>query len=144
MADPGSAIGAVSLALQVVQGLATYYTRFKSYGDDVKITLSRIKRIESILSTLKRTVSRLNPDDSSVSEVVCDCIEECLQAVQKLDVYRQKCFHAENMPDTPRKKAQKGRKKATYPFRKSTLEGIQVETDRLLENLQIVVQTLQL
>jgi hypothetical protein len=144
MVDLGGVVGAVSLALQVVQGLTKYYTQLKSHNDDVKNVLSRTRRLESILSLLQRTVRKLDLDDDPISEETRDCIEECLSSIKKLDLYRRKCCHAGSPGHILGEMGARAQTKLAYPFRKATLDGIQVEMDRTLGNLMTILQVLQM
>lgn len=55
MTDPGSLVGAVSLTLQVVQGLKAYYlNNFKSFHEDADAVVERTERLEAILQLLQK------------------------------------------------------------------------------------------
>lgn len=146
MADPGGVVGALSLALQVVQGINKYYTQLKCHNDDVANIVSRTRRLHSILRRLQQTATKLDLDDDPLSNDLRDCIEECVTSVNKLDCYRRKCdrsavpIHRSPLMET----ASTAHMKLAYPFKKTTLDGIQVEVDRTLENLKTILHVLHM
>lgn len=144
MVDPGGVIGAVSLALQVIQGLNAYYTQFKSYNEDIDAVLSRTNRLHSILRILERPLLKLETDDDPVSEEVWACIAQCLKVVKKLNVHQEKCSREENAKDTLRTKMHEVRNRTAYPFRKHTMDDMQKLLDRMLENLAVILQACHL
>jgi hypothetical protein len=142
MADAG-AVGALSLALQVLKELYSYYTRFKSHDDDIAAITTRLDNLHVILRVFERPVQRLDYDDNDpLTEELWTCVGKCLKGVKKLQMYRDKCYkdkHAEE-----RLSIQDIKNRVAYPFRKGTLEDIQKVLDRLLQNLQLICQVLHL
>lgn len=91
MVDPGTAVGVVSLALQVLQGLSNFYSDFKAFDNHITASLQRIKQLERTLSALESPLNKLNVKSTSASEQARSLINECKDAVQKLDVHLNKC-----------------------------------------------------
>jgi hypothetical protein len=141
MADAG---GAVSLALQIAQGLNVYYTQFRAFRDDVETVVLRTERLQIILRCLERPVQRLELDDEPISEQTWSCIAECLKAVKSLKQYQEKCSEVQHAPDQLRHTLLHAKNRLAYPFRKTTLEELQKVLDRLLANLELILHALQL
>lgn len=137
-------MGAVSLALQVVQGLKTYYTQYLSYHDDIAAVVTRIKRLESILQIVENPTKKLSLTDDPISDEVWSCIAEGLKTVEKLKSYQEKCSYASNASGIQASRMHEVKKRLAYPFRKDTLEDLQKCLDRLLESHQVIMQALQL
>jgi hypothetical protein len=144
MGDAGSIVGTVSLALQLVQGLSKYYTRFRSYSDDVEAVITRTKRLEGVLRILERPIQHLERDGDPISEEIRGCIAECLTGIAKLKEYQQKCCETKPAPDAFAKKVLQMQNRFEYPFRKSSLEDLHRVLDRLLENLLLILQALHM
>jgi hypothetical protein len=82
MADAG-AVGALSLALQVLKELHSYYTKFKSHDDDIAAITTRLDNLHVILRVLERPVQRMDYDDNDpLTEEVWSCVAECLKGVK--------------------------------------------------------------
>lgn len=144
MGDAGSIVGAVSLALQIVSGLTKYYTNFRSFSEDIQAVITRTNRLEGVLHVLEPRALLLERDGDALSEQTRECIAVCWVAIAKLKKYQQKCAEAKPAPDTFAKRALQIQKKMEYPLRKSSLEDLHRTLDRLLENLLLTLQTLQL
>lgn len=138
MVDPGSAVGVVSLALQVAQGLSKFYSDFKSFDNSIKSSLQRIRQLEQTLSALNGPLNKLNVDNILMSEQVRSLIKECEDAVQKLDVHLNKCRNVK--VGKPRLVANR----ALYPFRKTTLEELHNDLDRFQASLDTGLLALRL
>jgi hypothetical protein len=144
MTDPGGIVGTISLALQVMQGLKWYYSQFTAYGDDIIAVVTRVGLTEDNLGLLETAVQRLKRDDDAITAAVRTSIAVCGDAVHRLKTYQEKCGDPEFSADTAKKKAVLFKKRVLYPLRKDTLDDIQKQLNRLVENLQIIVQALQL
>ncbi|KAJ4295096.1 hypothetical protein N0V90_007105 [Kalmusia sp. IMI 367209] len=144
MSDPGSLVGAVSLTLQMLQGLKWYYSHFRSYHDDIEAVLSRAERIESILSVLQKPVEKFGRDDYELFAEVKNCIRVCEEARVRLKEHQEKISTPEYRQDVLIKKLVLVKKRFAYPFRKETLEDLQKQLDRMLESLQVVLHALHL
>jgi len=144
MADAGSIVGAVSLALQLVQGIAKYYTQFRAYSDDIEAVITRTKRLEGVLHVLELPVQRLGRGGNPISDQTTACIAECRIALTKLKQYKDKCFETKPAPDAFAKKMLQTKKNLEYPFRKPSLDELHRILDRLLENLLLILQTLHM
>ena len=65
MADPGTAIGIISLGIQVCQGLTSYYSVYKSFHDHVNHANLRLGDLQATLEILQQLLPRLDPSSSS-------------------------------------------------------------------------------
>lgn len=144
MVDPGGIVGAISLALQVAQGLRSYMSQFTSYHDDVAVVISRIERLESILRVMERPISRLQLENCPISEEFWSCVAECLRTVQRLKKFQAKCSQPSNGSDGLKSTVQRAKDRVMYPFRIDTLQELQKTLDRVLGQLQVIVSTLEL
>jgi hypothetical protein len=146
MADPGSLVGAVSLGIQVLQGIKVYYGHFSSYHDDIETIVAHTTRLEAVFRVLERPIQESAIDGSELSEEIWNCMAACLRGLQKLDDFRRKCANSKYSPGKMKLREQIGKvkKRVSYPFRTATLENLRKELGRLSENLQTAIQALQL
>ncbi|PSN68339.1 hypothetical protein BS50DRAFT_361253 [Corynespora cassiicola Philippines] len=143
MADPGSIVGVVALALQVFQGLSAYYSHFKAHDDDIVNSLRRIERVQGTLSALEGPLKSLELDNDVISEQVRLSIAACVEAVSQLEEMAKKC-KSQTAPDNLHEKIRHIRDRALFPLRKGTLEDLARCLDRFQGNLDTVIQALEL
>lgn len=143
MVDPGSAIGVVSLGIQVAQGLVKYYSNFKAYDDDISHAVKRTERLHSTLAALEVTLQEVETNGDSVSErariSICDCEHELL----KLGEVVKTCAEAP-APTSMAARMKLIEKRLAYPFRKGTLRDVIAWVDRAQADLDTAIQALQL
>jgi outer membrane murein-binding lipoprotein Lpp len=144
MTDPGSIVGTVSLTLQVLQGLKTYYTQFAAYHNEITAVVKRIEQVQDNVQLLENVVARLGRNEDALAAAVQANIATCRDAVSRLQMYQKKCGEPDHQVDSIKRRAVLIKRRAVFPFRKDTLEDIQRLLDRLLENLQVIMQALQL
>lgn len=132
MGDPvsvgGFAIGAVSLGIQLCQGLVSYYSDYKSSDDDIDRIISKLRELEKTLENLKNGITKFHNANAKEVEDVNKKILSCDDGIHKLQKILQKCRSSSNS-------VQKIVKKIQYPFRKATLHDLDVSVKDLQENL---------
>lgn len=143
MVDPGTAVGVISLGLQVLQSLATYYSQFASFSAEITAVVERIQSLCVIIDSLDGAVQRLQRDEP-ISAAVRQCIDACKAGIWDLEVYQKKCGEITLIPTTIEDKIRLVRKRLLFPFRKGTLEDLQKILDRLQSNVDTIVHALHL
>ncbi|KAF1997442.1 hypothetical protein P154DRAFT_578863 [Amniculicola lignicola CBS 123094] len=143
MSDPGTAVGVVSLGLQVLQGLTTYYSQFKSFSTEISAVVGRIENLHLILSALDIPVRKLERDEP-ISAAVRQCIDNCQAGINDLEAYRRKCGEVP-LPSTQKEDRMRLiANKLLFPFRKNSLEDLGKILDRLQLSLDTIIHALQL
>ena len=139
MSDPGSIVGAVSLLLQSLQEMKKYYSNYRNFNEDIVNITVRIQHLEVILSVIEKHIQSLWRDDDETCNEVKECIVACDDARKKLELHLQKC-------DGSLRKGNSAilSTRLLYPFRRATLEDLQKQLDRLLNNLQTVMHAFDL
>lgn len=131
MTDPvsaaGFAIGAVSLGIQVCQGLVSYYADWKSYDDDVDRIFGKLRGLKETLENLKNGMMKVQSANAKELEDVNKKILSCDDSIHRLQAVLKKCRSS----PTPNR-VQKFVQKTLYPFRKTTLH----ELDAIVRDLQ--------
>ncbi|KAJ8122871.1 hypothetical protein ONZ43_g1048 [Nemania bipapillata] len=119
MADPfsltGTAVGIVSLGIQVAQSLYNYYTALKSQDSDIAYTRKKLNSLLEILDCL-------------------NCIQELQDDVIKFE---------KTPVDSNLSIAKSTARRLAYPFRKSTLEKLGENIDEIIFRLKLALQLLQ-
>lgn len=143
MVDPGTAVGIISLGLQVLQGLAQYYTQFASFSAEITAVVRRIESLCVIIKALEGPVRRLERDEP-ISAAVRQCIEACKTGIRDLDTYQKQCGNNTFVPTAVADRMRLVKMRGLFPFRKSTLDGVGKTLERLQLNLMTINQALQL
>ena len=134
MADPispaGFAIGAVSLGIQVCQGLVSYYTDWKSCDDDINRIIGKLRGLEETLENLKNGMTRYQCANAKEVADVNEKILLCDDGIHRLQAVLNKCrsFPSSNS-------VHKFLQKTLYPFRKTTLHELEASMRDLQGNL---------
>lgn len=123
MADPGTAVGVISLGLQVAQGLVKYYSICKAYDEDIPHLVERVKRLDDTLAALEAPLHRLELNGDTISGRVRDSLNSCKKELLKLDEVVKKCSEVP-VSNTMPMWFWEAKNKMKYPFRKSTLTDI--------------------
>lgn len=111
-----SAIGVVSLGLQVCHGLMSYCESYRSQNSDNAQAYDKIDGLRSTLALLQSSLPQLDPSIAVTAENVKKRILSCSQGVQKLREILVECSQ-HVVPETYNEKIQKCALKALYPFK---------------------------
>ena len=132
--DPGTAVGVVSLGIQVCQGIVQYYNRWRDYPADVE---HAVRSVESLRKTLQLLGTILA--DSEIHQAskhrADESIQQCREVITRLEKKRQKF----DSPDTVKQVLLR----TFYPFKASTLVKLQELVGELLGQLSFTFQILE-
>lgn len=95
MADPlsvtGSAVGVVSLGLEVFKGLTSFISKYRSSDKEINDILSKIDSLRCILESLSSTLTDADglkaPPLSSKFESALRTIESCNERIRQLEKF---------------------------------------------------------
>ncbi len=147
MTDPLSGAagvaGLISLGIQVTQSLVDFYNAYKSRDSDL---VGMTGRLESLLDTFKcleKTLSdrSFQADEQGLINNIETSIKNCDELIQELQDECQKFSKTSNGIKTAVRVA--GRR-ATYPFRQSTLQKLDEDISEIRANLSSALDVLQL
>ena len=146
MPDPlsagSTAVGAVSLGLQVCEILYRYYDAWKSYDEDIASTAASIRNLSRILTTLNQMISQ-NLIPQTQKQVVEDSLLACQGSLQKLEKVTKK-IGREPLTNDVRNCLENARRRLVYPIKQSTLAKIREnvsESEAALDTAMSVLQT---
>ncbi|MCJ1429570.1 hypothetical protein MMC29_007485 [Sticta canariensis] len=148
MADPvsiaGTAAGLISLGIQVTQELVNFYTAYKSQDSALAGMVKRLEDLSSIFQTLESTLSGRNAqkEEEGVIERIGIFIGECDELIHELDEECRK-FQRTSSNGIAAAVRVAGRR-ATYPFRRTTLQALDDTIGEIRNNLWFALDVLQL
>ena len=148
MADPfsiaGSVVGVISLGIQVTQSLVKFYSLYKRQDSEIAVMIERLKSLLGVLQILDETLSnrKFQADEQSLIGKIEISIENCEEFIQELQEECQK--FVKTTSDGIKAVFRVAGRRATYPFRQSTLQKLDEDIDELRSNLSIAIDALQL
>lgn len=147
MADPfsvaGSAVGVISLGLNICQSLISYYGSWKAYDDEIKNLIYKAEGLKSTLHTLQGPLRELESTNPSEILEVQSQVLACEAVIQKVRKRVRKC--EEILPSSAfAYKLQVLGKKALYPFKRETLIWLRDTMEGLQANLNTAILMLQM
>lgn len=147
MGDPfsaaGTAVGIVSLGIQVCQGLVSYYDKWKSFDDDIAQLRTKLDGLSQTLKHLdKHIVPNFKHFNAEEVEDVEKKIQSCCGGIRKLEAILAKC-QSSAPANTVQGKAYKLYQKTFYPLKKTTLQELNNVTG-LQDNLHSSLYSLML
>ena len=148
MTDPlsiaGSAVGVISLGVQVTQSLVNFYNSYKGQSSDLLHITARLDSLLNTFQCLRKTLSdrHFQADEQSLIESIETSIRSCDELIRGLQEECQK-FSTTSVKGTAAALKVAGRR-ATYPFRQSTLQKLDEDIDEIRANLSSALDVLQL
>lgn len=147
MSDPfsvtGSAVGVVSLGLTVFHGIVEYYTAFKGQDEEIDSAVEKSSRLTDLLEALHPRLEEHRTAHPVTAQKIEDCILPCYSAIKRLEKILEKCKQ-ESGSDGLNKKLRMAGKRAAFPFRRETLQGLKQEISDCEENLDTAMSILQM
>jgi hypothetical protein len=149
MMDLGTAIGVVSLSLQVLEGVIGYYSAYQDYGDDIVALCTSSAALIQTLQLIHRQLQRKDSITSDIRDHILTNIYRCDEGLRrlrtKLDKIRaQPVSLGKNLLSGIQRQATNHLRKATYPFKCSTLAKLSQSVQDLRDNLTLGLEALEL
>ena len=148
MADPlsiaGSVAGLISLGIQVTQSLVEFYSSYKHQDSEIAGIIERLESLLSVLQILDEALSnrKFQADEQSLIGNIETSIKNCEEFIQEL---REECQKFVKTTSGGIKAVFRvAGRRATYPFRQSTLQKLDEDIGELRSNLSIAIDALQL
>lgn len=143
MTDPisiaGSAVGILSLGLQVTQSLISFYTSCKGQDSDLNRTIQNLSNLRAILESIDNALRerKFQKEEIESARRIESLIEECEDLIRELN---DECDRFQK-PSSAIKKA--GRR-VMYPFRQSTLQKLDENIKGIRTNIFDTLDILKL
>lgn len=134
----GSAVGIISLGIQVCQGLVSYLQSFKSQDQEIQDSIKEAQTIVSLFNSLKDVLLRLDQHSARVIAVV-DCLNDCEKKLRELQLFLLKLQKSSEPTKKTRQKIKDARHSFAYPFLEGKLLSLRQSLQNLLQNLDLAV-----
>ena len=140
--DPGTALAIVGLVLDGVKDVYAYYTTWKDRDEDVAEARRALIWLMNLFQSVQATLANKNLEKSKV-DMICNSVKQCEDVIAKL---RKRLMKVKN--ETPSdsflaKLGDQGRR-AIYPFQKGTIVRLLESTEKIREQMQVVIAMLHL
>ena len=148
MSDPlsvaASVAGLISLGITVSQSLVDFYNAYKDRDSDLDSTMKRLETLLDIFRYLEETISnrKFQTDEQGLVNIIEASISECDNLIHELQVECEK--FSKTSSDSVKAAIRIAGRRATYPFRRSTLQKIDEDIDEIRANLSSALGVLQL
>ncbi|KAL9063446.1 MAG: hypothetical protein Q9161_009462, partial [Pseudevernia consocians] len=148
MGDPisvtGTAVGVISLGIQVTQSLVSFYNSYKGQNSDLAHITDTLNSLLEVFQSLKKTLSDRNfrADEQGLVKNIETSIQNCDDLIYELQDEVQK-FTRTSLGETVAIIKRAGRR-ATYPFRQSTLQKLDEDIQDIRSNISSALDALQL
>ncbi|KAL5315856.1 hypothetical protein ACEPPN_016729 [Leptodophora sp. 'Broadleaf-Isolate-01'] len=147
----GSAVGIISLGIQLCNGIISYYNGYRGQDADLDKTLQSLETLKGLLISLDAPLNGLASSSQAFiapAVNVEECITQCNTSLVELQKYLDKCRDV--LPAGSESKRSLGDtfkiqvKKALFPFRRDSLDSLKDNVDRVMKNLNTVIDILHL
>ena len=148
MTDPlpttASVAGVVTLGIQVTQSLIDFYKSYRHQDSELAGIIGRLESLAETLHYLEKALSSrtFQADERSLVESIEKLIIHCDELIQELQDECQKFSKTSSSGITAA--ARVVGRRATYPFRQSTLQKLDEDIGEIRANLSIALDILQL
>ena len=131
----GSAVGVISLGIQVCQGLKSYYDNWTSFDDDIAHLHAKIDGLRDTLEILEHVLFKFrNSNPDMVADVEMK-ISSSIKSIRKLEEIITK-YHSPMSANTIQQKGYRLLQRTFYPLKKATLQELKNNVTDLEHNLQ--------
>ena len=147
MSDPisvaGSALGVVSVGIQVCQGLLSYYNAWRSYNSQISHFYNTIEGLNATLENLQLSLEKLGFTNTRAAQNVFRSIVSCEDGVKALKTTLEK-FSSIKAPQGLREKFHSYSLQTLFPFKQGTLQSMKAVVMDLQINLNSALQVLEM
>ena len=148
MGDPisvtGSVLAVISLGIQVTQSLVNFYNSYKIQNPDLAHTRDMLDSLLKIFQSLEKTLldREFLADEQDLVKNIETSIKNCDDLIYEMQDEVQK-FDKTSPEETVAIIKRAGRR-ATYPFRQSTLQKLDEDIKNVRANISSALDALQL
>lgn len=138
----GSAVGVISLGIQVCQGLLTYYDSWKGCHQDIESTSRSIANLTAILKRIARVIGDQAKEGDVVEQQINNIVTQCLGSIKGLS---EELTKFEKYPDSAdiRAKIKSHMRRLYYPFKESNLAKLRDSVQDIRDDLVPALEILQ-
>lgn len=134
----GTAVGIMSLGIQVCQGLISYVRSAKKRKKELADTLKDIQALLSIFYSLQDIIPLIDQSNPIDSLVIRNCLKDSEEGLQELNALVTKLKGQPGFTKITEKAKETGRA-LIYPFHEGKLISVRESIRRILANLNLVI-----
>ena len=138
----GSAVGVISLGIQVEQGLLKYYASWKDQDADISRICASLGSLRGTLAAISE--QSLSKFEEGMKESVEKNIDLVREGLEELAKELEKVRSAESPRSGAREALRRHLRRAYYPFKEETLLKIQRVISDTRSNLNLALTTLNM
>ncbi|XXH02817.1 hypothetical protein Hte_009204 [Hypoxylon texense] len=146
MAEPvgitGTAVGIVSLCLQMYSGLKGYLDDYRGRNEYVRKALVHLDRLQRLISVVESVIPALRNGHYTPSQTVVLCLQDCEDQIKFLDTELQK--YSRPVPTNLKGKLKDTMRKLEFPLARPELERLASNLDRINNLITVALQALGL
>ena len=143
LAAAGSVVGLLTLGIQSCQGLASYYSAFKSMDDEIGQAYHNINELQITCENLEGELQRILQKEGRVIQQIVSLIASCQNGIENLRSALDRCSSS-HIPQNLAGKLELYRIKMFYPLKKQTLQTLKDTVHNTQVNIGCALQILQL
>ena len=138
----GSAVGVISLGIEVCQGLLKYYNSWKECHQDIENTSKSIASLTETLELVSRVVKTKTGQGDPIEQQITSIVVRCLTGIEALS---EELKRFEKYPDSAdiRSKIKSQWRRLYYPFKESTLAKLRDSVQDIRDDLIPALAVLQ-
>ena len=139
----GTAVGVISLGIQVCQGIISYYEAYKGQDEKAADILQDVSTLSKTLEAMQNCLSKPSLRQLDTIAQAEDSIAVCASAVKRLEQLLAECRQTA-VPTDFKERMQLLTLKVAFPFRQSTIKDLRDTVKGLQANVCSALQALQL
>ncbi|KAK5679281.1 hypothetical protein LTS10_008096 [Elasticomyces elasticus] len=139
----GSAVGVVSLGIQVCQGLLQYYGDWKGYHKDIEASHKAVQGLTETFVLLAQVLSGNVAVNDDQRRNVENCVAGCEDSVGRLKDRLAELRKHDN-PTAFREKVKASGSRLLYPFKKESLDVLRNLVQEILQRLMLAIDVLNI
>ena len=145
--DPGTALGVISLGIDIADKLLKYYATWRSYERDISEMYKSIATLNETLHLLKKVIVsafQANTVDDEAKDLIVARVVSCTDGVLDLQAQLEKVHGKGQGSGRGEKRLFSQARRALYPFRESTILTLQETVAKLCTDLGLAIQVVQM
>lgn len=140
----GSAVGIISLGIQVCQGLVQYADAIRGHQLDVDDGMDEVRSLLAIFKSLEQTITRIETDSPKNAKSLVEHLRQAEVKLRSLEEVLTEVGIPANTSSTIKGKMKETYRVAIYPMKRSKLKGARQNVQSILGILTTALQTVDL
>jgi ankyrin repeat domain-containing protein 50 len=143
MADVlGTVVGVISFGIRVCDGLTSYYQAWEARDDQVSSALNNISQLGKTLELLESKFKQIQITQPTFRDHIINNFSPVEENLKRLEAILKSCRI--ECPNGAKDRLIDFSKRVAYPFRKKTINELQILVRDLKSNLSLLLQILHL